>query len=285
MPIGALIGKQNADGGWPYVRGGSWTEPTVYAVMALLEAGEMQAARRGLRWIEALQRPDGGWPARPGIDQSSWVAALVALLPEEHLPPRIHAQAVEWLMGTTGQESTTVYRIREWLLGNPTPPDQEFPGWPWVPGAAAWVGPTSLAILALEKENRRRPSAKVRWRIQEGHRFLMTRMCQGGGWNHGSSHALGYESRPYPETTGMALAALHGFEITRVQPSLDIAERFLTECKSADAFNWLRLGLHAHNKMPADYCPRAEVAFRTVPETSLGVLISGMENGRDYFWA
>ena len=47
-----------------------------------------------------------------------------------------------------------MYRIRMWLLGVPQMPEHEFPGWPWIPGSAAWVGPTSLAILALEKEMR-----------------------------------------------------------------------------------------------------------------------------------
>ncbi len=248
MSIETLIGKQNPDGGWPYIRGGSWTEPTAYAVMALLEAGEAERARRGMRWIHAAQRSDGGWPPRPGIDQSGWATALVALLPEEQLNPEAHGRAIQWLLGATGKESTTTYRLREWLLGHPAPSGQEFAGWPWVPGAAAWVGPTSLAILALAKEERRRSLPQARHRIEEGHQFLLTRMCQEGGWNHGSSRALGYESPPYPETTGMALAALRGSHAPQMQLALQVARAFLAECRSADALNWLRLGLLAQGQ-------------------------------------
>ena len=43
MSIELLVSKQNRDGGWPYVRGTSWTEPTVYAILALLAAGETEA--------------------------------------------------------------------------------------------------------------------------------------------------------------------------------------------------------------------------------------------------
>lgn len=284
MSIDSLLGKQNLDGGWPYVRGGSWTEPTVYAVMALLEAGETEPANRGIRWLQSIERSDGGWPPRAGIDQSTWVTALIAMLPEEQLRKGTHDRAIDWLLATTGRETSPVYRLREWLLGNSIPPDQEFSGWPWVPGTAAWVGPTSLAILALDKENHRRPNAKARLRVEEGRRFLLTRMCQEGGWNHGSSHALGYESRPYPETTGMALAAMRGHRAPQVQVAVNVALRFLAECRSADALNWLRLGLYVHGQMPPGYCPPAEVAYRTVPETSLDVLITALEAGRDTFW-
>src|ERR1035438_5803706 len=142
MAIEILAGKQNRDGGWPYVRGSSWTEPTVYAVLALLAAGEFEPAKRGLRWILATGRPDGGWPPQAGVNQSTWVTALVALVPPEFLGAGPHARAISWLLRTTGRESTLTYRFREWLLGNSRPSEQEFPGWPWTPDTAAWVGPT-----------------------------------------------------------------------------------------------------------------------------------------------
>lgn len=285
MSIEELVGKQNKDGGWPYIRGESWTEPTVYAVMALLAAGEPEFAQRGLRWIQRQERSDGGWPAQPGIDQSTWVTALVALLPPDRLGQDAHRRAIGWLVGMTGEESTLTYRTREWLLGNARPVDQEFAGWPWVPGTAAWVGPTSLAIIALERENSRRAQSALRRRVEEGRGFLMRRMCHEGGWNHGSVRALGYESHPYPETTGQALAALRGVQTPEVRKALTVARQFLAECRSADALNWLRLGLMAHEELPDGFCVPAGVTSRTLPDRSLDMLVGAAQKGSNLFWA
>ena len=284
MSIDLILSRQNRDGGWPYVRGASWTEPTVYAILALLEAGEHAGARRGLEWLRAKQLPDGGWPPQTGFDESTWVTALVALLPAEQLGEAAHARAIEWLLATAGQESSRTYRLRMWLLGVPQLPEQEFPGWPWIPGAAAWVGPTSLAMMALEKENGRKPSPMLKARIEEGRNFLLRRMCHGGGWNHGSVRALGYESSPYPETTGMALAALRGVSGDATESAIEIAEKFLSECKSADAMNWLRIGLMAHGRLPEGYNPPVVLTCRTLPETSLDWLLAQAPmRGRELF--
>lgn len=284
MTIDLLASKQNPDGGWPYLRGASWTEPTVYSLLALLATGETGGAERGLRWLLGMQRSDGSFPPRAGIDESSWTTALVALLPPERLGLAAHRRAVRWLLQSTGLESTRIYRMREWLLGNARPADQEFAGWPWITGTAAWVSPTSLSILALEKEARRNPSAEISNRITEGRNFLLSRMCEEGGWNHGSVNALGYQSSPYPETTGMALAALRGVDDPKVRRAIDKALSFLGDCRSADALNWLHLGLLAHGRMPASFAPPAGLAYRTVPESSLQLLVAEAKNGRDVLW-
>jgi len=277
MPITLLKQKQNPDGGWPYIRGASWTEPTAYAVLALLSAGETEAAERGMRWLRAAQRSDGGWPPQPGVDQSSWVTALAALVPAERLGPRIHARAIEWLLRASGEESTFAYGVRQWLLGNAVP-DSQTVGWSWAPDAAAWVGPTSLAILALEKERLRRPSAAIRGRVECGRRFLLSRMCVGGGWNYGNVRVLGRDLPPYPETTGMALAALRGDRSPRLGQAIGVATRFLAECRSADPLNWLRLGLMAHRRLPEGYCPPARIERRTILEASLDLLVANAAN-------
>jgi hypothetical protein len=145
------------------------------------------------------------------------------------------------------------------------------------------VGPTALTILALEKEAAPRPSPSLRERIDSGRKFLLSRTCSDGGWNHGAARALGYELPSYPETTGLALLALRGVRSGKIDRALEAAERFLGECRSADAMNWLRLGLLVHGRLPADHCRRDCVEPRTLPEASLAVLASHAEQGRE-FW-
>jgi hypothetical protein len=282
MSVSLLINKQNRDGGWPYVRGASWTEPTVYAVLALLAAGEKSPAERGLHWLRSRQLSDGGWPPQTGFDESNWVTALAALVPPELLGVKSHQRAIHWLLGTTGEESTTVFRLRRWLLGD-LPQHRQPAGWPWVGGPAAWVVPTSLAMLALDKENMLRPSRALQDRLTDGRAFLMERMCVAGGWNHGSVHVYGVEGLPYPETTGVALAAVRGVRSPAIDRAISAAQRFLTDCRSADALNWLRLGLLAHGQLPAGFIA-PPLACRTLIETAMGLLVADAQQGRDVLW-
>ena len=107
-------------------------------------------------------------------------------------------------------------------------------------------------------------------------------MCHEGGWNHGSVRALGYESRPYPEITGMALAAFRGVEPAPIERSLAVARRFFADCHSADAFNWLRFGLMAHGPLPDGKCTAAP---RSITEASLDLLAHAALDGRNVFLA
>jgi squalene cyclase len=284
MTVQLLLERQNPDGGWPYVRGASWTEPTSYAVLALLTAGEQAASSRGLGWLRDTQRPDGGWAPQSVVGRSSWVTALPAFLPPESIGVEAHRRAIAWLANASGAETSFAYRMREWLLGVSVSKDQANAGWPWMPGAAAWVGPTSLAILALEKEMRRRHSIPLQQRIDTGRRFLLSRVCEEGGWNYGCSQALGYASRPYPETTGMALAALRGVDSPLLENSIGRAGRFLAECRSADGLNWLRIGLGAHGRMPAGFDRPPGLACRNLSEVSLSLLAGTASTETSVFW-
>ena len=58
-------------------------------------------------------------------------------------------------------------------------------------------------------------------------------------------------------------AAGGGLKSTQTEKGLVIAHKFLNESRSADALNWLRLGLMAHHQLPEDYCPPADVGSET----------------------
>jgi len=274
MAIDFLLKKQNPDGGWPYLHGGSWTEPTVYAVLALTALGERAQSKRGLDWMLRTQNADGGWASRPGAGESSWVTAVAALVPAERIGLTVHSKAIDWLMSIKGEDTTALYSLRQWLLGRSRSADEANPGWPWTPGAAAWVGPTSMALVALNMECKRHPSPGLAKRAEAGRSFLVAHMCSEGGWNHGAAKAWDYPAPPYPETTGMALLALSGTNSPRLEAALSMARKFLAESHSADAQNWLRLGLGAQGQLPADYVPPDGIAYRTVSEVALEQIAS-----------
>jgi hypothetical protein len=100
-----------------------------------------------------------------------------------------------------------------------------------------------MSVLALGKLAG--SDSRVRDRIGQGQSFLLARRCRDGGWNHGSTKALGYDSDSYPETTGIALLALHGSNAPEMKQGVEVAQRHLASCRSLEAASWLTLGLLA----------------------------------------
>jgi len=161
-----------------------------------------------------------------------------------------------------------------------------FDGWAWYPGTAAWVGPTAISLLALEKLEKRGGQADsdgLRKRIQEGRSFLLARRCHDGGWNHGSTHALGYDSDSYPETTGMALLALHGTAGPEVTQGLLRGQQHLAACQSSEASSWLRLGLGAHGRPNSNTDGTPLPMHGGVMEIALAALADAAQLGRNAF--
>ncbi len=239
--------KQNGDGGWAYSRGCSWTEPTVFALLAQ-SAGtpDRESFQRGVRFLNSIARPDGGWSPQPGVEESTWVTALAVLLPEVATSEQQRRNAIGWLKSRSGRESGWRYRLQQRLVGN----KDDFPeGWPWFPGAAAWVIPTSLGILAFQKALRRdQSSSELHERIEAGRKVLLEHMCADGGWNHGSNRALGRDGDSYPETTGIALLALNGVASAQIERGKAMARKHLASCRTAEGIAWLRMGLAAHGE-------------------------------------
>jgi squalene cyclase len=260
--------RQNRDGGWAYNKGGSWTEPTVFALLAqTVTQANRPAFEAGLKFLRSTQRPDGGWSPQPAVAESTWVTALVALLPEEAIGARRMQDGLTWLEGQTGRESTWSYKLQQMFAGN----KERFPdGWPWFPGAAAWVIPTSLGVIAFNRALKRGASHRLRSRVESGREFLVAHMCADGGWNHGGNRALGRDGDSYPETTGIALTALRGAaEPQVIERAKAAARRHLVTCRSAEGISWLRIGLAAHGEfVPA----RGEAVERTVVDAALTAL-------------
>jgi hypothetical protein len=284
MPDSAEIqNQQNRDGGWPYQAGAaSWTEPTCYALLALAASGQAQsdAARSGSQWLARHQREDGGLAPCESVAESTWLTALTLLLPQE-IPGGVdRARAAKWVLAQTGRESGWAYSLRMLLLGVRSETSLSFDGWPWYPGAAAWTTPTALSVLALQKLNRQDRSSDLSNRISQGRSFLLARRCSDGGWNHGSTKSLGYDSDSYPETTGVGLLALHGLDGPEIARAITRAEEHLAACKSHQAASWLRLGLLAHGREPK--APPL-VQREQTSEIALAILADAAQEGRNLF--
>ncbi len=281
LECGRLLAAQNPDGGWGYRGGSSWTEPAAYALLALDgEPDGGPACERARRFLAGNQRTDGGFAPRPSVEESTWVTALAILAGSASGEAR--RRAIEWLLSESGEESTLIFRLRAWM--NKTRPqamEEGLPGWSWYPGTAAWVVPTSLTILALEKMERVNQDPRIRRRIDQGRQFLLAHACEDGGWNHGSIRALGFQAVSYPETTGIALLALHGTDPARMARSVAKAEEHFRNCRSLEGLSWLQLGLMAQGR-PAPAAPE-DVRAHTLLDTALAILAGRAREGRDAF--
>jgi len=268
--------RQNSDGGWAYSRGCSWAEPTAFVLLAQ-SAGSPDRASflNGGKFFASLARQDGGWSPQPGVGESTWVTALAALLPEDLISEQQRRRAIGWLKDKSGRDSSWLYRLRRRLDGD----KEELPeGWPWFPGASAWVIPTSLGILAFERALRRGASdrGELEDRIVQGKRFLLARQCADGGWNYGSIHVLGRDGDSYPETTGIALLALNGVpQSAPLQRAKAAARRHFSECRTAEGIAWLRMGMAAQAET---LTPAADPVCRTNMDAALMTLAAASRN-------
>ncbi len=279
--LAALSAAQNPDGGWGYQDGGSsWTEPAALALLALRGHPPADAVEKGVAYLLSSQRADGGWAPRRSVDQSTWVTALALLALGSRLPRESLARAVEWIGRQRGEDSGFFYKLRHRMLGIPAA-GAAGEGWPWFPETAAWVTPTALTIIALDQSARHGAQGVAVARVRPAREFLWSRTCQDGGWNHGSTRALGYEANSYPETTGVALAALAGSASPKLAAALGAAERHIATCRSSSARSWLRIGLAAHRRAPRSLPP--EPPLRGCMDRALFVLAERASAGRSPF--
>ena len=269
--LDGLLDMQQSDGGWAYSTNSSWTEPTSYAILALRSAeGPQQAISRAAEWLARRQRRDGGWSPGSAVEQSTHVTSLSVLALSgldgyEDFTDR----GVHWLLSQAGAETSVWARTARLVIGTQSSSTQHT-GWPWFPGAAAWVIPTSLGILALLKQKRGRYAGDIEIRVKDARSFLLSRRCPDHGWNHGGLFRAGECPGSYPETTGIALLALQGTASAEIAPSIHCGEQHAREPQSSEGACWLRLGLTAHGRNPAP--PPGKHRDWTVNQVALGIL-------------
>lgn len=245
---------QNSDGGWAYFPGKqSWMEPTAYALLALhgAEGGDHEAVRRGWECLLRWRSPDGSW--RPGaqVADPTWVTAL-GLLVSSSLGKldSTGPASVAWLLPMSGQESGWMVRLfSAWGLLQTTE-NFNHRGWPWRPGTSAWIEPTAMTALALQKTLEWRPDSRVRDRLREGQELILSRRGKDGGWNCGNPNSLGIDIGSYPETTGIALLGLQGRKRGELDSALAVGRRYLAHDPSPLAEAWLSIALRCYGEAP-----------------------------------
>jgi len=244
-----LLVSQNPDGGWPFWKGSSWTEPTALALLALRLHDHSPPARQAAAfWLERRQNTDGGWRPNDAVPASTWVTSLAILA-----LPSAGKQAGAWL-------STHVH-LKDG-------------GSPWFPGTAGWVTPTATSILALSRLD----NASFASQIEQGRRFLLSRRCRDGGWNHGGSSFRSEDANSYPETTGLALLALAGAPAGQLTAALQLSEDFLKNPGSTEGLSWLQMGLVAQGRKMEDL--QLPLRPRTIRDISLRLLALAALDGK-----
>lgn len=261
--VDALVSAQNPDGGWSFVRGASWTEPTALAVLALRAHGERAAAARGAAWIRARQQADGGFAPSAAVEESTWVTALALLVPDA--ASRRDA-AIDWVLESAPSvgvlaEAAMLVRGREFR-------SYWKGGWSYFGGTSGWNYPTALTVVAL------RAVPRASERVEAARHYLLSRISDDGGWNYGIPLNPGRSRDSYPETTGAALVGLKGVQDKKLVASLDRAGKMLTACRSCEGVSWLRMGLRAHGR-PAEAVPATP---RNPRDTALALLADAERN-------
>jgi hypothetical protein len=285
-----ILTAQNSDGGWPYLAGRSWTEPTAMALLAChaythadepRNSATAHACARGLSWLATTQRADGGWAPNNQVDASTSVTSLAALALLRASRYQDQAEkAVSWTQRQVYSDRLTLGLLLSRLTGQP--PAHAPGSVPWYPETAGWVIPTSLSVVALQQAGQIWKTSQFLATVRQSQAYLLSRRCSDGGWNHGGSNTRSESAGSYPETTGIALIALSSLPPDQVSAPVAVGQALLTNPESLEGLSWLQMGLLANRKVAPD-----PVSCRLQPRNSrdaaLRLLALAAREGRPSF--
>lgn len=241
-----LIAAQRPSGAWAYrADGAGAAEPTALATLALLSTPDSEvrrAATEGAEWLTSIQKSGGEVPVSAELEGPCWGTSLAILAWLRVDAGRFRdsvTRAVRWMLACTAKTSSV--RTAEHQH------DASLVGWAWVDGTHSWVEPTAYAMLAL-----RAAGHAAHPRFDEARRLVVDRAIPSGGWNYGNTQVLANTLRPFPETTGVALAALAGGpRHAAVDRGIEFLIASLPRIRSPLALGWGLIGLAAWDAVPA----------------------------------
>ena len=197
----------------------SYVEPTAAVMLALEDSAPRNRARD---FLLGLQQKDGGWGIAGLDSESGWMTAwaVIALAQFDAARDAV-GRGVAWLLATSPfnitdekprQDVLQVFKI-----------DSALRGFPWQPGDASWVHPTSLALRALAAAGRRAEP-----RVREGIAYLFDRAVANGGWNVGNPWMIDKKLAATIQDTAVALIALRAADAPS-DPRIDSGIQFLRD--------------------------------------------------------
>jgi len=234
------------DGGWGYRRGlASSAEPTSVVCLALTAHNTSEEViSRGLHWLASLQQRNGAVPISAGMSFPWWPTSHAVLawrksgFQNDAVCRDCADRAVRWLLNSRGRG----FRGSPAIYGH----DTKLRAWPWVEGTHSWIEPTACAMLALRASGHGSHA-----RTREAVALLLDRAIPGGGWNYGNPRVFQNTLRPFPDTTGMALAALAGEpESKALREGIDYLKDELPRVRAPLSLSWGLMGLGAHGARP-----------------------------------
>jgi hypothetical protein len=170
-------------------------------------------------------------------------------------------RGVRWLLKTKGRRMSP----RPDIFGH----DRTLVGWSWVDGTHSWVEPTAYAVMALRAAGKADHA-----RVREAVELLRDRALSDGGWNYGNTRVFANRLRPFPATTGIALAALAGeprrARGSRIEAAIAYLLNELPRIRSPLSLAWGLIGLAAWDGFPAEASGWLAESAHTVAINTIG---------------